>query len=88
MQKDFLFHKAKRAFHDISKEEIFLVSKLCPLHPSLRLFCMAAFHNLYAKAGEISIGEFSDGFFLISIMVLNFKDFLSYKFATRRLSRT
>ena len=58
MQKDFLFHKEKRAFHDISKEETFIVSKPRPLHLSLWLFCMAAFHNLYAQAGEISIKSF------------------------------
>ena len=33
MPKDFQFHKAKRAFHDLSKEETFIVSKPRPLHP-------------------------------------------------------
>ena len=36
MQKDFLFHKAKRAFHDPIKEETYIVSKPRPLHPYLR----------------------------------------------------
>ena len=82
MQKSFLFHKTKRTFHDLSKEETFIVAKPRPLHPSLRLFCMAQFINVYALAGE-----FSDGLFVIAIMFLHFRDFLSYHFATRRQSR-